>query len=111
MKPTPVSMHKHRSCAVFKIKLTTGSGNAGTVKNSTAGAGSDSGKKRVCVQEPLLFLTIRLTDQISHLQTTFCSLKCNPTLSGAVSTAFYDIQNNMTCELNCSPAAEFYGGI
>jgi hypothetical protein len=33
MKPTrrylPISMYKHLSCAAFKIKLTTGSGNAG----------------------------------------------------------------------------------
>jgi hypothetical protein len=26
----PISMHKHRSCASFNIKLVTGSGNAGT---------------------------------------------------------------------------------
>jgi hypothetical protein len=30
MKPTPVSMYKHLSRATFKMKLTTGSGNAGT---------------------------------------------------------------------------------
>jgi len=43
-------MHKHLFCAAFKIKLTIGSGNAGSVKNSMTGAGSDSGKKPVCVQ-------------------------------------------------------------
>jgi hypothetical protein len=30
MKPTPISIYKHLSCAAFKIKLTTGSSNAGT---------------------------------------------------------------------------------
>jgi hypothetical protein len=46
-------MYKHFSFAAFKIKLTTGSGNAASVKNSTAGAGSNSGKKAACVQAPL----------------------------------------------------------
>jgi hypothetical protein len=30
MKPTPISMYKHLSCTAFKMKLTTGSGSAGT---------------------------------------------------------------------------------
>jgi len=44
-------MYKHLSCAAFKIKLTTGSSNAGACeKNST----TVSGKKPVCVQALLV---------------------------------------------------------
>ena len=42
-------MYKQLSCAAFNIKLTSGSGNAGTCENCTTGAGYDCGKKPECV--------------------------------------------------------------
>jgi hypothetical protein len=49
----PVSMYKHLSCAAFKIKLTTGSGNAGTrEKNPQPEPDSTPAKSRCVCKRP-----------------------------------------------------------
>ena len=46
-------MHKHLLCAAFNIKLTTGSGNAGTCEKLHDRSRIRLRQKPVCVQAPL----------------------------------------------------------
>jgi 6-phosphogluconolactonase/glucosamine-6-phosphate isomerase/deaminase len=61
MKPTPIYMYKHLSCAAFKIKLTTGSGNTGMYEKLHDRNQDPIPAKSwcvcvcVCVQAPLSF--------------------------------------------------------